>query len=261
MTTATLNDTATLRDLLFGGGSVEPTDALAESLRQRGTVQAVVTGFPGLTAVAEREVATAADGLLSLNLFDLVVAGWNRYQELRQAARRTLEAPRTEETEEIVALAKHRIEYSYSPTVELFIDGKSVATIEVELNVTFDMAGVLAVIRQARLTEIRSGDCTVTGTLAIQRAVVAEREHPFNLPGAVRLRHGVALLDPAASATPVEHAAVGDGQSPPSPAAWCPDPTRRYEVRWWDGSRWTHRVATRGREMSDPVIGGPVPGP
>jgi hypothetical protein len=32
---------------------------------------------------------------------------------------------------------------------------------------------------------------------------------------------------------------------------------RRYEVRWWDGSRWTHRVANHGHVMSDPVMGEP----
>jgi hypothetical protein len=258
MTTAALNDTATVRDLLFGGVPIEPTDALAESLREHGTVKALVTGFPGLTAVVEREVATETDGLLSPNLLDLAVAGWNRYEALREAARRTRDAPTTEE---VVALATHRIEYNHHPSVELFIDGKSVGTIEVGLAVAFDMAGVLAVVRQARLTEIRSGKCTVTATLAIERAVVAKQQRKFDLPGAVRLRHGVALLAPAANATPVEQAVVSDARSPSAPAAWLPDPTRRYEVRWWDGSRWTDRVATQGRVMSDPVVCDPVPGP
>jgi hypothetical protein len=234
---------------------VEPTDALAESLHEHGTVKTLVTGFPGLTAAVEREVATQADGLLSLNLLDLVAAGWNRYAALREAARRTRDAPTTEE---IVALATHRIESSHHPTVEVFIDGKSVGTIEVELTVATGMAGVLAVVRQARLTEIRSGNCTVTGTLAIERTVVAERQRKFDLPGAVRLHHGVALLESAASSTPVEQAVVSNATSS-APPAWYPDPTRRYQLRMWDGSRWTHHVATQGRVMSDPVVRDPVP--
>jgi hypothetical protein len=195
MTTATLNETATVQDLLFGGVSVEPTDALAESLRQTGTVETLVTGPTGLTAAAgravEREVATVADGLLSLNLLDLAVAGWNRYEALKDAARRTRDAPTAEE---VVALVTHRIESSHRPTVELFIDGKSVGTIELELDVAFDLAGVVAVVRQARLTAIRSGNCTVTGTLAIEGAVVVQHRCQFDLPGAVRLHDGVALL-------------------------------------------------------------------
>jgi hypothetical protein len=195
MTTAALNETASVRDLLFGGVSVEPTDALAESLREHGTVETLITGVPGLTAAAdravERELATLADDVLSPNLFDLAGTGWNRYEALRDAARRTRDVPTAEE---VVALATHRIESSHRPTVELLIDGKSVGTIEVELHVAFEMAGVVAVVRQARLTAIRSGNCTVTGTLAIAGAVVARQRRQFDLPGAVRLHHGVALL-------------------------------------------------------------------
>ena len=195
MTPAELNETATVRELLFGGMRVEPTDALAESLREHRTVETLVTGFPGLTAEAgravEHEVATVTGDLLSLNLLDLAVGGWNRYKALTDAARRTRDAPTTEE---VVALVTHRIESSHRPTVELFIDGKSVGTIEVELDVAFDIAGVVAVVHRARLTAIRSGNCTVSGTLAIERTVVAQRQRQFDLPGAVRLRHGVTLL-------------------------------------------------------------------
>jgi hypothetical protein len=195
MTTSALNETATVRDLLFGGVSVEPADALAESLREHGTVETLVTGFTGLTAAAGRavegEVATVADDLLAPNLLDLAVAGWNRYEALKDAARRTRDAPTAEE---VVALVTHRIESNHRPSVELFIDGKSVGAIELELDVAFEMAGVVAVVRQARLMAIRSGNCTITGTLAIAQARVAEQRRQFDLPGAVRLRHGVALL-------------------------------------------------------------------
>jgi hypothetical protein len=257
MTTAVLNENemATVRDLLFGGVRVEPTDVLAESLREHGTVETLITGFTGLTAAAgraiEHEVATVAGDLLSLNLLDLAVAGWNRYEALTDAARRTRDAPTTEE---VVALVTHRIESSHNPTVELFIDGKSVGTIEVELDVAFDMAGVVAVVRQARLTAIRSGNCTVSGTLAIERTVVAHRQRQFDLPGAVRLHHGVALL-PArqvVTASPPSRpaaAAVGyhTGSQPwsPMPAGWYPDPSLARTQRYWDGVQWTAHTRPR----------------
>ena len=130
-TAAALTETATVRDLLFGGMRVEPTDAIAESLREHRTVETLVTGFPALTAEAgravEHEVATVTGDLLALNLLDLVVGGWNRYEALRDAARHTRDAPTTQE---VVALVTHLIESSHRPSVELFIDGKSVGTIE-----------------------------------------------------------------------------------------------------------------------------------
>ena len=258
MTAPALNETATIRDLLFGGLPVEPANEIARSLREHGTLGSLVAGFPGLTAVVEREVATATDGLLSLNLADVAAAGWKKYDALRQAARRTRDAPTAEE---IVALTTHRVESSHHPTVELSIHGKSIATIQIDLQISFTMAGVLAVVRQARLTAIRSGTCTVTGSLAMQQTVITKRQRRFDLPGAVRLRHGVPLLEPAAGTVPVAQTVVRDTKSPDKPGAWYSDPTRRYEFRWWDGSRWTQRVATRGRTMSDPVDCETVSGP
>lgn len=40
-------------------------------------------------------------------------------------------------------------------------------------------------------------------------------------------------------------------------AAWHPDPTRRHEVRYWDGSRWTEHVASRGVQATDPLTAPP----
>jgi hypothetical protein len=196
MTTATLHESATVRDLLFGV-LVDPTDALAKSLHEQGMVKSRVTGVPGLAAAVEQKVATEASALLLLNLADLVVDGWKRYEALREAARRTRDAPTT--TEEIVALVTHRIEANYPLTIEMSVDGKTVGTIDVKLNIAFDLAGVLAVVRQARLTAVRCGTCTATGTLAMEQAVVAQGKRGFDLPGTIQLRQGVALLEIAAA--------------------------------------------------------------
>ncbi|MCK4178122.1 hypothetical protein [Aciditerrimonas ferrireducens] len=52
-------------------------------------------------------------------------------------------------------------------------------------------------------------------------------------------------------------AGSGAGQHlppPPSPApGWYVDPTDRYFLRYWDGSRWTERVASGGKESVDPL--------
>ncbi|HRE02162.1 MAG TPA: DUF2510 domain-containing protein [Ilumatobacteraceae bacterium] len=37
------------------------------------------------------------------------------------------------------------------------------------------------------------------------------------------------------------------------PAQWRPDPYGRAQQRWWDGDRWTERVATGGEESTDPL--------
>jgi len=43
-------------------------------------------------------------------------------------------------------------------------------------------------------------------------------------------------------------------------ADWYPDPFRRYQHRYWDGTQWTHHVATQGhQEIDPPVNASPVP--
>jgi hypothetical protein len=38
---------------------------------------------------------------------------------------------------------------------------------------------------------------------------------------------------------------------------WHPDPSGRYEHRWWDGERWTEAVSTAGATFADPYGGQP----
>src|SRR5256885_479984 len=37
------------------------------------------------------------------------------------------------------------------------------------------------------------------------------------------------------------------------PASWYPDPTGRYQQRYWDGAQWTEHVATDGQTGTDPL--------
>jgi hypothetical protein len=40
--------------------------------------------------------------------------------------------------------------------------------------------------------------------------------------------------------------------TPQVPANWYPDPSKRYELRYWNGSAWTEHVATGGVQSIDP---------
>jgi hypothetical protein len=40
---------------------------------------------------------------------------------------------------------------------------------------------------------------------------------------------------------------------PLSPPAWHPDPTGRYDLRYWDGRLWTDHVSRDGEQATDPV--------
>jgi Protein of unknown function (DUF2510) len=50
--------------------------------------------------------------------------------------------------------------------------------------------------------------------------------------------------EPAAAAAPVSSV----------PAGWHPDPSKRYEMRYWDGEKWTEYVSSQGQTYTDPPV-------
>ena len=52
--------------------------------------------------------------------------------------------------------------------------------------------------------------------------------------------------------TPV--ASTATASSAAAPAAWYPDPSKRFELRYWDGSEWTEHVARGGQQFTDQPV-------
>lgn len=59
-----------------------------------------------------------------------------------------------------------------------------------------------------------------------------------------------ALPAPDASAAPPPDPSAAQAVSPPM---WHPDPSGRFEYRWWDGQRWTSSVSRGGVRLDDPI--------
>ncbi len=55
----------------------------------------------------------------------------------------------------------------------------------------------------------------------------------------------------AAPSTPSVASSVGDAVAP---AAWYPDPSKRYELRYWNGTAWTEHVSRAGQQFTDPPV-------
>jgi len=66
---------------------------------------------------------------------------------------------------------------------------------------------------------------------------------PANAPGPV----------PAATAAPTDTAPPQPEEpaAAVSPPAWHPDPSGRFQFRWWNGSEWTSHVSTDGHVLID----------
>ena len=57
---------------------------------------------------------------------------------------------------------------------------------------------------------------------------------------------------PTSSPAATAPSATASAGAPTVPANWYPDPSKRYELRYWNGSAWTEHVATGGVQSVDP---------
>lgn len=206
MTTAIPTQPMTTAAFFFpGSGSIGPVDvvssdqasieAMADALRQQGALGSISAAVKtlsraGLGAVSN-QIATAANGLLDVDLGDLVVAGWCQFADLTAAAKRTAAAPGSVE---VVELATHSITWTHNPQIDVLVNDARVATVHFELSIRFKVKGLVATVRYGRLVGFSSGGCEVTGTLAAAGRQLAQREAQFQLPLLVRLGDGIPLL-------------------------------------------------------------------
>ena len=198
----------------------EDTDrALARALDEHGVLGSLNNAL-GLMAQTTREaagdqVAAVADGVLNLDLGDLVVAGWRKQGQLAAAAERTAANPGTAE---LVELATHRVSSIHHPYVELLVNDVRVTTVNFELDLEFEIKALVATVRDGHLVSLHSGDCDLSATLTAEGIRLASRRRRFDLPLVVRWP---LLLHLGGGADPLPY-----GAKPPPTSAPPPSPSR-----------------------------------
>jgi hypothetical protein len=236
--------------LLGDATGADTVEVLTHSLSEQGMTQSAIYGLHSLSGSAlqavNHEIAAVADGLLNLDLGNVLISGWCKYTDLTKAAERTLAAPGSEE---VVVLATHRVVSTHHPSIELLIDGVKVHTFVFEVKVVFDLNGVAAVLRRGELVALRGGECVVTATLTLEGtplelsrkgridlALVIPLHRPIPLARQARhtpaahLDHPVPLGQPGSDglglvgAIPMRAGHVGDGH--------------RGRQSGWEGTAW-----------------------
>jgi hypothetical protein len=195
--------------------------ALAQALEEHGVLGSLDNAL-GLVAQTTREaagdqVAAVADGVLALDLGDLVVAGWRKQGQLAAAAERTAANPGTSE---LVELVTHRVSSVHHPYVELLVNDVRVTTVNFELDLAFQIKALVATVRDGHLVSLHSGDCDLSATLTAEGVRLASRSRQFDLPLVVRWP---LLLRLGGGADPLPYGA----KPPPAAAPPVSSPSRR----------------------------------
>jgi hypothetical protein len=209
MTTTIDADPMTASFFLFE--RLDTGQALAEALDDHGVLRSGDVAARLATRIAreaaEDQVGVVADGLLDLDLGDLVVAGWRKQERLAAAAQRTAANPGSSER---IELATHRISSVHRPSVELLLDDTHLTEVHFELDVEFVIKALEVTVREGRVVSLHAGECDVSATLAAEGIRLAGRQRTYELPLVVRWP---LLLHPGGDAGPPPHGA----KPPPAP--------------------------------------------
>jgi hypothetical protein len=200
----TIAQPSTASAFLFGGDQ-DAEHALAQALDEHGVLGSTGTALELVSQAGRKaagaQVAVVANGLLDLDLGDLVVAGWRKQHQLAAAAERTAANPGSSE---VVELATHRISSAHHPSVELLVNDVHVATVTFDLEVEFVVKALVVTVRDGHVVSLHTGSCDLAATLAAEGVQLASRRGHLELPLVVRwplpLRDGSA--PPPYGATP-----------------------------------------------------------
>jgi hypothetical protein len=193
--------------------------ALAEALDRHGVLRSNDDLARRLVTRIAREAAkdqlgVVADGLLNLDLGDLVIAGWRKHERLAAAAQRTAANPGSSER---IQLATHRISSVHRPSVELLVNDSHLTNVNFELEVEFVITALEVTVRESQVVSLHSGDCDISATLTAEGVQLASQQRTYQLPLVVRWP---AMLHLGGGANPRLYGA----KSPPAPV---PTPTQR----------------------------------
>jgi hypothetical protein len=123
-----------------------------------------------------REVGHAAAGLLGVDLGDVMVTGWSKYEELREAGRRSLEIG----SSAVVDLAGRDLELRQHPHVDIAWHDQTVASIPLELLVTVHVHAVEAVVRGGSLVQLTTGRWVVAASIDVGGEKIGPKERELD---------------------------------------------------------------------------------
>jgi hypothetical protein len=181
--------------LLFGSDPARQQARLGAAIRKQAragplSADAEVVPARALGLLRRRLAALAAD-LLDHDLVDLAADGWRTHDRLVAAARETAERPGTEK---VVALATHDLSSTQHAEVDVVLDGATITTVALDLEVAARIEGLDAAVAGGALVGLASGSAEVTVMLAVDGAEVAAGHGLLDLSGLWRRRTAIPLL-------------------------------------------------------------------
>ncbi len=135
-----------------------------------------------LGTVARRVVADEVEAklraVLGDSLMDVVVGGWHAYRPVSRSVQDSRHRPGIEF---VVPLSNHTVAVDQLHDVDVEVDGVPALTLSVELIVDVQLYDAVAVVRDGRITAIRSGQAAASATVTVDGVQIGQRSLTFPL--------------------------------------------------------------------------------
>jgi hypothetical protein len=185
----------TLRDFFTNGQNdrLRPNSSHSGSQQNleilKGKIAEDLEGSPWPFSAAD--VTGKMMDLLDVDLVEIMVGAWSKYNELKKYGDSTKYPPKDTY---LVSLAEHTFKTTHHPKVDVLVDGVKAKEIVFDVKLSLAVEGVTLVIRNGQIMGVKTGSCKGKGTFAYKDYPIIEKEtESFDLPGDINFEEGIPI--------------------------------------------------------------------
>jgi hypothetical protein len=138
-----------------------------------------------------KELANVVLRLLNLDIGMVMVEGWTKVGDLREAGRHTLGTGERA----VVELAGKTLTLTQHPRVQVVLYDSVIKELIFDVRVDVEVVELAGVVANGRLVQLTSGTCTATVSLGLVGVEVARARQDFNPGYVVPLGNGINLVN------------------------------------------------------------------
>jgi len=142
--------------------------------------------------VAMDEVKKGAQALMNIKIEDIFISAWNKYLPLRKYRDKEKYPP---DKTVMVPLVEHTVKSEHKPYIELLVNDQPVDRINFSITISLVLKGMILVVRDARIWEVKTGECSAKGKLSCEGVLLLDKtSEPVQLPGTISLGDGIPII-------------------------------------------------------------------
>ncbi len=137
-------------------------------------------------------LACAMAEALQTKLLAAWVSAWHTYNELKEKAERSRNAPSVAVT---CTLEEHSIESSLHPYVKVLLGEKLIQRVDFDVALETEIDGLILNLKNGSIVSLQVGRCQWSGTISIQGTELLTRSlAELDLPGRIVLKNPISLF-------------------------------------------------------------------